>query len=68
MHSPIHGKHDLVQKASPSSNRLLRAMYGCTDTAKLLAYKGLVPKKSFIKPCLTGIWLPCVVPTHHQEH
>jgi len=32
----------VVQKTSVSLNRLRRAMHGCTDYAKSLAYKGLV--------------------------
>ena len=41
MNSPIRGKHDLVQKASLSLNRLHCAMHGYTDAAKSLAYKAL---------------------------
>ena len=45
----------VVQKASVSLNRLHRAMYGCTDYAKSLAYKALV------RPCLeygSTVWSP----------
>ena len=36
----------IAHKASLSLNRLCRAMYGCLDTAKFLAYRALV------RPCL----------------
>ena len=48
----------IVQQASLSLNRLRRAMYGCYDTAKSLAYKALV------RPCLeygSTVWSPYTI-------
>ena len=48
----------IVQKASLCLNRLRRAMYGCTDVAKSLAYKALV------RPCLEygcTVWSPYTI-------